>query len=210
MQKIVFDDNISDISLIGDIHGDYEYYDKVASRLEATIQLGDFGFEFDVLKNHDPKHHMVLGGNHDNYANIVHYPNYLGDFGTIKWKNYNMFFVRGAFSIDVPHRTMGVDWWPEEELSYLRMNECMECYREQKPDILITHCPPKFAVEWFVKPIMFSKTERFFDELYLIHKPKMHIFGHMHHPAIIDYNGTKFVSVGINQILNFKTLVERL
>lgn len=210
MQKIVFDDNIDDISLIGDIHGDYEYYDKVASQLEATIQLGDFGFEFDILKNHDPSRHKVLGGNHDNYDKIVHVPHYLGDYGTIKWKNYNMFFVRGASSIDKMHRTMGVDWWPEEELSYLRMNECMECYREQKPDILITHCPPKFAVEWFVKPMFFPKTELLFEHLHSIHKPKIHIFGHMHYPMVTVKDGTKFVSVGINQILNFKTLVEQL
>ena len=208
MQKIVFDNKIGDISLIGDIHGDYGFYDAVASRLESSIQLGDFGFEFDVLKNHDPKLHRVLGGNHDNYDKIVMVPHYLGDYGSIEWNDKNIFFVRGAASIDKMYRTIGIDWWADEELSNRQMESCMNCYREQKPDVLITHCPPKFAVEWFVKPMFFPKTELFFQHLHDVHKPKIHIFAHMHYPMVTVKDGTKFVSVGINQIVSLKEILE--
>ena len=48
------------IVVIGDVHGEYDEYLKIISEHEHTVQVGDFGFDYDVLKGVDPKKHRVV------------------------------------------------------------------------------------------------------------------------------------------------------
>ena len=72
---------ITNLRIIGDVHGKYEPYHRLLRKTKFTIQVGDFGFDYSTLTTVDSKHHRILGGNHDNYDKIEKCPHYLGDYG---------------------------------------------------------------------------------------------------------------------------------
>lgn len=203
-------DDVKDVHLLGDIHGDYGRHDRVAKKHHYTIQLGDFGFKYDSLRKHDPSYHKVLGGNHDNYDLIGNMPHYLGDFGTFELSSpeftysvIKVFYIRGADSIDKQLRTIGVDWWQDEQLTMARMNEALDLYGSYRPDVLLSHSPPSFAIEWFCVPrLPFALTEYCLDVMHEVYAPKLHIFGHMHKTKVKKFGSTKFVCVDINQTIS--------
>ena len=64
---------MKNVTLIGDLHGKYKRYHEIIrekDRHPYTIQLGDFGFDYRTLDNVDPKNHVFIGGNHENYDKI--------------------------------------------------------------------------------------------------------------------------------------------
>jgi len=163
--------------LIGDIHGAELKYKEIVDKYEgSTIQLGDFGFRYDILDSVDPHLHKILGGNHDNYDLIHKYPHYLGDFGM----HNNLFFVRGAYSIDKQYRTVGVSWWEQEELSYEQCIDCMHEYMEVQPNIVISHMCPFSVLNHLVSSPILCITGELLSALLDMWRPKLWIFAHMH------------------------------
>lgn len=173
-------------TLIGDIHGKTWLYRPIIKENPRTICLGDFGFrmEYNQLGNH--LNHKLLMGNHDDYSCIP--PNSLGDYGVYN----NIFFVRGARSMDKDSRTPGFDWFYNEELSYEKQIECLNLYRLTKPDIVISHdCPQCIRYERFMITDT-SPTSLLLDALFKIHEPSIWIFGHHHKSVEYRKNGTLF------------------
>ena len=174
------------ITLIGDVHGKYDRYYKIIRQQDYypyTVQLGDFGFKYDTVANLDPNYHKILGGNHDNYDKITSIPHYLGDYGNCSLNGVEFFFYRGAYSIDRQYRTIGIDWWEQEELKIEDFLKARELYRETKPRIVLTHCCPEIIIPSLLPPyaqIYQSRTDWALQELYNIHKPELWVFGHYH------------------------------
>lgn len=187
------------ITLIGDVHGKYKRYHEIIrekDRHPFTIQLGDFGFTYQTLDNVDPDRHKVLGGNHDNYDRIIDYPHYLGDYGHSSLNGISFFYYRGAYSIDRIYRTIGVDWWQQEELSIEAFMEARELYREVKPNVVLTHDCPEFLVQGYIGingRVYQNKTNWALSELFNIHQPKVWIHGHYHVSKTTQYGNTKFI-----------------
>ena len=188
------------ITLIGDVHGKYDRYHKILMRSKEnpyTVQLGDLGFKYDVLKPFDSKYHIFIGGNHDNYDKINDVPNYLGDYGyMVNFNGIDFFYYRGAWSIDRQYRTIGIDWWENEQVGIDQFMKARELYRDIKPDIVLTHdCPEQIA------QLMLHPHQRLYQnitgwalgELLNIHEPKLWIFGHWHQSRTIQYGNTKFI-----------------
>lgn len=172
--------------LIGDVHGKHDQYLKIINAHHESIQLGDFGFDYNCCR----PNHMILGGNHDNYDLLLSHPNNLGDYGTYR----NIFFIRGAQSIDRAARIEGQSWWRNEELSYTQLSQCIDLYSKVKPKIVISHTCPKFLMthlggraDWG------SRTEIAMAQMYNIHSPQMWIFGHFHRSKLIMIGITKFI-----------------
>lgn len=186
------------ITLIGDLHGKYKRYHEIIrekNRHPYTIQLGDFGFLFETLNNVDPDKHKIVGGNHDNYSKIINIPHYLGDYGYTSLNGVNLFYYRGAYSIDKQHRTIGIDWWPEEQVSVEQFMKARELYRSIKPDIMLTHDCPETISPYLLNPgaqIYQNQTGYFLQELFNIHQPKRWFFGHYHKSWQMTINGTDF------------------
>jgi len=135
------------IRIIGDVHGKYIPYAKICKDAELkelhTLQLGDMGFSYGHFKHFglEPDRHMFFGGNHDNYEVVKECPNNIGDFGLVPGHT-DLFFTRGAYSIDKAQRVEGRDWWHEEEMRYGRCLEALDMYGSTKPSIVVTHdCP---------------------------------------------------------------------
>lgn len=180
---------------IGDAHGQYDRYVKIARKREFTVQMGDLGFKYDCLKNLDPESHKVVGGNHDKYPSLVEYPHYLGDYGMASVGGVEFFFYRGAYSIDRQYRTIGIDWWEEEQLKVDDFMKAREIYRDAKPDIVLTHDCPESIGLMLLPPgshLYQNATNWALQELFNIHQPKKWRFGHWHKSWSMTVNGTEF------------------
>lgn len=188
------------ITLIGDSHGKYKRYHEIIRKKdhhEYTIQVGDFGFKYDTLKNVDHTKHLILPGNHDNYDTCYNYPHFLPDYGyMVNFNGIDFFYYRGANSIDRQYRTIGINWWDNEEVKIENFMKARELYRSIKPDIMISHdCPQDIAKQ------MLESHQRIYEnitgwalqELLNIHQPKLWFFGHWHRSEKIQYGNTQFV-----------------
>jgi predicted phosphodiesterase len=147
------------IRIIGDVHGKYNEYEKIAQGSEYSVCLGDFGFastwnrlHYSWLSGHK---HKVIGGNHEDYRLAPMSSHYLGDFGEYTLNGIKFFFIRGGISIDrvqrrneqlaSVHPNEPLDkfqtWWSQEELNFSQMLDCMRAYDKSRPDIVLSHVP---------------------------------------------------------------------
>lgn len=190
------------ITFIGDPHGRQKlkpYFEIVRQQTDfgnKTFSLGDNGFrkEYNLgrkfLKVIDPHHenHVWLQGNHD-FQPATNYPFVLGNHGI--WND--IFYIRGANSIDRHRRTEGVDWFRGEELSYGEMLMAFTDYENIKPDFVATHDAPRSIVKTMFDIDAIDATTYFLQELFEFHQPKVWIFGHYHRNATFIKNGTTFI-----------------
>jgi len=200
----------NNISLIGDVHGKYKRYHEIIrekDRHEYTVQIGDFGFNYETLKNVDPNNHKIIGGNHDNYDKIINTPHYLGDYGNTTLNGVEFFFYRGAYSIDRQYRTIGVDWWESEQLKIEQFMEARELYRSIKPKIVITHDCPECIVPYYIGfqgKIYQNITSWGLNELLNIHQPELWIHGHFHQSKTTKYGNTNFICLNELEVFKIK------
>jgi hypothetical protein len=169
--------------LISDCHGKMAEYHSLIKKPLYSIQLGDFNFTYDTLKNVDPLYHRVLKGNHDNY-DMTDYPHFLGDYGVYSVGGYNFFFIRGGYSVDKEWRMPGVTWWEQEELNYQQAQDCISLYSQVLPDYVISHDAPYICHGYGIITnkwkLNLSFTTKLLQELYNIHQPSEWAFGHYH------------------------------
>lgn len=187
------------ITILADVHGKYRRMHEIIrekDRHEYIVQLGDLGFSYDTLDNVDPNKFKIVGGNHDNMDKIIHIPHYLGDYGYTELNGISFFFYRGAYSIDRQYRTVGIDWWENEQVSIDQFMKARELYREVKPRLVITHdCPQNIAAQ-MLNPgdrVYENMTGWALQELLNIHEPEYWFFGHWHDSRNIKYGNTNFM-----------------
>ena len=199
------------IRIIGDIHQRYDIYSSFLN-VERSICLGDMGFDYTyLLENVDPIKHKFFGGNHDNYDKI-NIPHNLGDFGIVD----NMFFVRGAWSIDreYRYRTQTPDnklIWEEEELNDAQGMEALIIYQEFNGDIVLTHeaplsivkyvTNPKFAKVFGYEGVIKTRTNQLLN-CFLEKPPKLWLFGHYHIKFVKKIGPTMFCCVNMESYID--------
>ena len=186
--------------VIGDIHGKVPEYLNLLRRYEgqSSVQVGDFGFGF-IPTPIIPDNAWFIRGNHDSPEAALAHPQYLGDYGIRVLDGVRFFFVSGAWSIDWQRRTEGVSWWRDEELSLRKLNEALEVYKIEKPDVVITHDGPNVITDSILnkyalhktKPIP-TRTTQALDAMFEYHQPSKWIFGHWHVKHRETIEGTDF------------------
>lgn len=181
------------IRFIGDIHADFDAYAEMIKCDHRTIQVGDFGIGFGKEPPQMSEKDSFIRGNHDNPEMCRAHPNYIGDIVV----EGEMFFMSGAFSIDRDNRTIGRDWWDNEQLSYPSLMTAIDIYEQVKPRIVVTHdCPETVARVIFKnREAPPSATARALDTMFQIHKPDIHVFGHWHTNVRQVILGTRFFCV---------------
>lgn len=184
------------IRLIGDVHGYYDSYLAITQYAEYSIQLGDFGFEYSLLSKLNHEKHKVLLGNHDHYGRIPQLYA-LPDFGMCKLNDIEFFCIRGAYSVDKQYRTQFLDWWPEEQLNIQQCYECLDLFKQVKPELVLSHdCPFVLYKDvlrpgnrWPVRPTI---TNMLLDECFKSHQPQRWFFAHHHNSWQGTVNKTRF------------------
>lgn len=180
------------IRFIGDVHAKFDKYVELTGVPHPTIQVGDFGIGFkpNPLEQIDPLKDRFIRGNHDWPAECKRQPNYIGD-GTFE---DGIFFIGGAYSIDRAWRTEGLDWWPDEELSYQELDAQIDRFVELKPNIVVSHDVPAPAFHYVLGHHgEMSRTANALTAMFHFHKPKLWIFGHHHKHFEGTYDGCKFI-----------------
>ncbi len=172
--------------IIGDVHGKIDEYKQIIKEKnpDFSLQVGDMGFDYSRLSV--SAQHRFVGGNHDNYKKI--HPRMLGDFGT--WQN--IFYIRGAFSIDKAYRIVGKSWFSEEELDYETCENAIQAYNEVRPNIVVTHTAPlSVIINMGFMPLK-TRTAQMLDVCLSLHQPVQWIFGHFHKSWVKKIENTTF------------------
>lgn len=199
------------LRIIGDAHGKFTEYCKVAKGAEYSLQLGDMGFNYVSLEQERvnnglaEENHKFFGGNHDNYRLYELVPFALGDWGSYELGGVKFFYIRGAFSIDKKWRKAQPVkcWWKEEQLTAEQANRCIHDYIHAKPDLVITHgCPTQVAREignpnvlrdfGFDPETFNTDTQKLLQACLDMHQPQHWYFGHFHRDVNLIMKGTKF------------------
>lgn len=118
-------------------------------------------------------------------------------------------FIGGAFSIDRGHRTLGVDWFTEEMISYAdqeRVYTAIEEVGAANIHTVISHdCPKRFPVLDEVERINGSivrlprtPNRDFLDHVFTLVSPKRWLFGHYHVPWSQEIDGCIARCVSLN------------
>ena len=202
------------IKLIGDVHGYvYPYLAKIKDA-EASIQVGDFGMGKDWFElekqNIDSTKHKIIPGNHDDYYGLREQYTFGKDFGDVSFHGLDLFFVRGAWSIDYQMRIAGVSWWNQEEIEVERLEQAIELYVDLKPDVMFSHDAPGDWVDG-VSTIMFgslwhpNRTSSALHRMFQFHQPKMWFFGHWHKTMSGMIKNTLFTCIDELDVLNYNT-----
>jgi Icc-related predicted phosphoesterase len=108
----------------------------------------------------------------------------------------NVMFIGGADSIDKHLRTLGIDWFEEELISYEQQNFILDY--TGKVDIVISHtCPegldPREKI--FDHDKNDDPTGRILAEVQRVFKPKLWYHGHWHQYKKQEKDGTIFTSL---------------
>lgn len=194
------------ILLAGDTHADYDnlcsLIDKASSNECSQIfVLGDLGyfpnhpgnsFMFHTISQHLSQHDIRLNwlpGNHENWESISNFPKdgfheiyeniFFSPTGNVFEINGTTFMtVGGAYSIDKAYRTRGVDWFPEEELTYADYELCSS---KGNVDILLTHdCPESIHIPNLLPIPEAIPNRTLLDHIFREVKPKKLFHGHYH------------------------------
>lgn len=193
------------ITVIGDVHGKYDRYSSIVNNHDYTVQLGDFGFKHNSLDNIDSTKHFILPGNHDNYDTCYNYSHFLGDYGYTSLNRTEFFYYRGAYSIDRSYRTVGVDYWENEQVSVDQFLKARELYRQIKPKIVFSHDCPEVMIPTYIgntARIYQNVTSWALNELFNNHQPDLWVHGHYHVSKTTTFGKTKFVCLGELETLN--------
>jgi predicted phosphodiesterase len=175
--------------IIGDVHGKIKQYHALLEGHDQSIQVGDLGVGFvDVPRI--GLAHIFLRGNHDDPQLCQKHPNYLGDWGYLK--EDKIFYISGAWSIDYSSRTVGVDWWPDEELSYEELDKVIRRFEKEKPEIVISHDCPTFIKYKMGKHLFKTRTDQALQACFDVHEPKLWVYGHYHLSSVIQCDKTQF------------------
>jgi predicted phosphodiesterase len=196
------------IIVLSDVHGNILRCQDVALRnpTSTVVQLGDLGVGFvprEVIENL-PHNFVFFPGNHDNRKIAVTLRNCLGHFGDCTNTfgfHPSFFFVSGADSKDKNVRTEGLNWWPDEELTYEQGYRCIDKWINCQSQVIISHDLPQRIAETYYQIYDRSRTRQILDAMIEARKPKLVIYGHHHKPFHIIHEGTEFIGLKIDEAI---------
>lgn len=199
------------LRLVGDVHGRYDEYKTAIKNADYSFQVGDLGFNYSPLDDLDFMRHKAIQGNHDNYG-VERHKIFLGDYGIHCFEHTELFYVRGACSIDWSRRISGYSWWPEEELNMEEGNNALALYMDVKPKIMVTHeapyncvnviTDPRFAKWYGYDGVVETKTNQLLQAMLEAHQPDVWFFGHYHTSRVFTLPGYKTTFRCLDMIRN--------
>ena len=197
------------IIVAGDIHGDWGGINSLINKHnpDYILQCGDFGWwpgmesnkwKLKGIKSPNTKI-LWCDGNHEDhwdlkrgngsYDNVIYMSR--GSIYTLP-DGRNILFIGGADSIDKNVRTLGIDWFPEELITYADLEKCLS--HKIKIDIVISHtCPEEFELklgETYTIDKYKDPSRQALSVILNHYKPDLWYFGHWHMSQKGKYNNT--------------------
>ena len=211
--------------------------------IRLIFQVGDFGY-FPNLSDYDQfvpdlnKYAsarnikiMFVHGNHDDLSDLYNGHGRYGNGKVIQiasnvyWtptgvpfdiEDLHCMSVGGAYSIDQHMRTAGIDYFPEETLTWGDVEQC--CIHPEKFDIIFSHdCPSEVDLD--IDLIPGADSNRHQLQAIVEHcKPKWLFHGHYHHfhDTVMKIGKNKTRVIGLNrdgrnfQAATFSTLTNEI
>jgi len=194
------------VRLLGDTHGNMTPI-RLGARLGLRmIHLGDLGFRSSWLKANRIPNLRVVAGNHDDIITARETSIYLGDFGDLGEHVQgldNVFFLRGASSIDRDLRVEGRDWWTEEELFDQELEAAIDLYSRLRPRVMLSHeCPSVIGHMLLGADLIPSRTATALWQMFQRHEPERWFFGHHHLSWERRVGNTIFRCLAIDEALD--------
>ena len=209
-----------DILILGDFHGCFEaaataYTDvcRMHGIPDLLIQVGDYGYFPDSFPSSPwslKLRHAAyfIDGNHDDHialrslqkGELVHGSWEYMPRGTIRG---GILYIGGARSVDARHRTRGLDWWPEENISQKEQDAILNAINAYQADTvnepihtIITHDAPggvdvSEACVYTGKEII-DGNRKFLQHILDMVGPKRWFFGHYHKHMEGVYRGCEW------------------
>jgi len=199
---------------LGDIHGDWNYLKAIVAIYgnEPIICLGEFGYW--------PRHEIwppgidldnpiyFLDGNHEDFDSleqngwmdksepqeVEHNIFYIPRGTLLSIQGKNLLCCGGGESMDKIYRTIGIDWFPQEVISYSDIVKCKEGVSVGGIDYVLTHVAPacfdiEVAINLFAMPKFGS--EKFLnylvDDIMELAEVPSWFFAHYHQGACGKY-----------------------
>ena len=147
-------------------------------------------------------HMYFCPGNHEDWNSLLKLNefertimpgvHYMERFSTLELPDGRIvMFIGGADSIDKGIRTIGIDWFPEEVITYKEMMYIPDI----KVDIIISHtCPEEFmdSMKNRSKGIYSDPTRKALSQILEYYKPDLWYFAHFHKTYKGMYNNTRW------------------
>lgn len=175
---------LGDFGLLWHKNKTYKYWLDILSKKNFTLLWLDGNHENHEWINSLPVTEWNGGRVHQIAPNIIHLMR--GEVFRIDHKS--IFVCGGAKSMDAEYRNQGVDWWPNEMLSYQDIHNATVNLEKvhNKVDYILTHnCPGSIAKIMFNVPLHNDTTMAIFDIIMQDTNFKKWYFGHWHKD--IDY-----------------------
>lgn len=181
------------VTFVGDVHDEVPKYLQETEGLDRVIQVGDFLCGKTFFERYIPEHHRFIHGNHDDVRQYSRMPQFI-DPGT---------FCHGVFCIG------GSDHSPRHRkpMDLPNLDFIRAAYKEYLPEYVCSHtCPSVCGDLMTFGGYIEMPMETFLGELFMIHHPKLWVFGHWHKSWRRVINGTQFVC--LNQVETFTCNIE--
>lgn len=193
------------ILFLGDTHANIKLVNKAlitskSKRVDLIIQVGDFGYfpnlypSFLEKINSTIPFYFIDGNHEDHYAlqqyqkenapveiqdNLFYCPRGIA----VKINNLNFMFLGGATSVDKTRRTIGVDYFQEENITQgqlMKFNSNYHSICNGRIDILVTHESPYLPPS--MKPFddVEDHNRNIVKAIYEEYKPSLLVHGHHH------------------------------
>ena len=149
------------LAFIGDLHGEFPWQWPVA---DVLIQVGDFGYwpRYQELweRRRPPQDVFFIDGNHEHFPSLYNrqaydppgadglarvWPGlvYLPRGHVQRFGALTLGFLGGGTSVDRRGRTIGWDWFDEENIGLGEIHRLITTVEQTGPlDLLVTHTPP--------------------------------------------------------------------
>jgi len=163
---------------------------------------------WNVVK-YDPRHRWITG-NHDD-PGLSHKHRYcLSPWGYDP--KMDLFWISGGYSIDRAYRTIDIDWWEDEEISYEELQKAVDIFHQAKPRYVASHeCPATAQFGMFpdtTKRLINNRTKLAMEEMLMGHQPEIWVFGHYHLAKRKQIGQTYFVCCG--DVISGRNLADQI
>lgn len=188
--------------VLGDIHAKFETAQRTLDKalekhpdVDCILQVGDFGYWPHLFPKATwpgpfPCPTKFVDGNHEDHPALRSHEGPL--WGVWEYMSRGsiedgILYIGGARSIDKHARTWGLDWFPEEDISYAecqRIYDAIDSYDGTIHTVISHDCPTEFdvslACSW--EKDQMDSNRKFLSSILEMVQPKRWFFGHYHIP----------------------------